>query len=95
MMLQKVEAVLAQRIRPKLNSHGGDIELVELKNDTLTLRLLGACVTCPGNQQTLSEVIEASLKEECPNLKEVKVLFGVSNDLIQEALKILRTNKDS
>jgi Fe-S cluster biogenesis protein NfuA len=69
-MKEKVEEVLAQ-IRPMLQRDGGDVELVEVEDGTVKVRLTGACGGCPMATMTLKRGIEAKLKEEIPELKEV------------------------
>jgi Fe-S cluster biogenesis protein NfuA len=69
-MKEKVEEVLAQ-IRPMLQRDGGDVELVEVEDGTVKVRLTGACGGCPMATMTLKRGIEAKLREEIPELKEV------------------------
>lgn len=89
--MQKILEVIEQKIRPALNAHGGDIEFAEMTPDgVVKVRLSGACAACPGAQQTMSELVEASLKDACPEVRSVILLHGVNEDLIAQALKILR-----
>ncbi|MFH1150197.1 MAG: NifU family protein [Actinomycetota bacterium] len=70
-MKEQVEEVLDQ-IRPMLQRDGGDVELVEVAEDgTVKVRLTGACGGCPMATMTLKRGIEAKLKEEIPEVKEV------------------------
>jgi Fe-S cluster biogenesis protein NfuA len=69
-MEEKVIAVL-NKIRPKLQVDGGDVELIEVKDGKVKLKLTGACGTCPMSQLTLKIVIENILKKEIPEIKEV------------------------
>ena len=67
----KVKNII-EAIRPNLQSHGGDIELVGIEEDnTVKVRLQGACSGCPGAQQTLKMGVERLLKEKLPEVKEV------------------------
>jgi len=67
----KVQEIIGQ-IRPALQSHGGDIELVSVEEDkTVKVRLRGACSGCPGARATLKNGAEATLKEQLPDVKEV------------------------
>lgn len=70
MMREKVEAALAQ-IRPVLVADGGDVELVDVSEGVVTLRLSGACAGCPMATITLRHGIERVLKEQVPEVKEV------------------------
>jgi nitrite reductase/ring-hydroxylating ferredoxin subunit/Fe-S cluster biogenesis protein NfuA len=59
-------------VRPMLQGHGGDVELVAVKPpDTVEIRLVGACHGCPASGQTLTEGIEKSIKEFCPEIVHI------------------------
>lgn len=60
------------KVRPYLQSDGGDIELVELTDDMVVkVRLKGACHGCPFSQQTMKMGVEQSIRKEIPQIKEV------------------------
>jgi Fe-S cluster biogenesis protein NfuA len=69
-MRDKVEAVLAQ-IKPALQADGGDVELVDVTDGVVKLRLTGACSGCPMATITLKMGIERALKQQIPEVKEV------------------------
>jgi Fe-S cluster biogenesis protein NfuA len=69
-MQDKVQAALDQ-VRPALLADGGDVELVDVKDGVVTLKLTGACVGCPMASMTLKNGIERVLKEQVPEVKEV------------------------
>jgi Fe-S cluster biogenesis protein NfuA len=69
-MREKVEAALAQ-VRPALQADGGDVELVDVREGVVMLRLTGACGGCPMATMTLRQGIERALKAEVPEVKEV------------------------
>ena len=59
-------------VRPNLQAHGGDVELISVEQDnTVKVRLQGACSGCPGAKMTLKMGIERLLKEHIPQVKEV------------------------
>jgi Fe-S cluster biogenesis protein NfuA len=59
-------------VRESLQSHGGDVELVGIDDDnTVKVRLQGACQGCPGAAMTMKNGIEKILKEKIPAVKEV------------------------
>ena len=70
-MREKVEEVL-QQIRPHLQADGGDVELVDVEDGVVTVRLTGACNGCPMSQMTLKNGIERVLKENVPEVKTVE-----------------------
>ena len=69
-MQEKVEEVL-NKIRPNLVRDGGNVELVEVNDGTVKVRLVGACAGCPMSTMTLQMGIEKILKQEIPEIKEV------------------------
>jgi Fe-S cluster biogenesis protein NfuA len=69
-MKEKVEAALAQ-IRPALQADGGNVELVDVNNGTVTVKLTGACSGCPMAAMTLKSGVERVIKEEVPEIVEV------------------------
>jgi len=69
-MREKVEAAL-DRIRPALQADGGGVELVDVNEGVVKLRLTGACGGCPMSAMTLRFGIERALKGQIPEIKEV------------------------
>ena len=69
-MKEQVEKVLEQ-IRPFLRADGGDVELVEVNEGVVKVRLQGACSGCQMSLITLKDGIERILKRELPQVKEV------------------------
>jgi Fe-S cluster biogenesis protein NfuA len=69
-MNEKVKAALEQ-IRPALQADGGDVELVDVKDGVVKVKLTGACGGCPMATMTLKKGIERVLKQQVPEVKEV------------------------
>ena len=71
-------------VRPLLQGHGGNVELVKIDlPDTVEIRLLGACDGCPASGLTLTEGIEKAIREHCPEIVTIKKVKGsphVSNE---------------
>ncbi len=63
-----------EKIRPMLQRDGGDIELVEVTDGVVKVRLTGACKGCPMSQMTLKQGVERMLLKEVPGLKEVQAV---------------------
>ena len=70
---KSVELAL-EKIRPLLQRDGGDIELVEVTDGVVRVRLTGACKGCPMSQMTLKQGVEKMLMQEVPGLKEVQAV---------------------
>jgi len=69
-MRDKVEEIL-NKIRPNLVRDGGNVELIEVNDGTVKVKLTGACAGCPMSTLTLKMGIERILKQEIPEVKEV------------------------
>lgn len=70
---EKVEEVLKE-IRPRLQIDGGDIELVDINDSVVKVKLTGACGTCPMSNMTLKFTVEAILKEKVPEITAVETV---------------------
>ena len=61
-----------EKVRPYLQSDGGDITLIEVTDDmTVKVELTGACHGCPYSMQTLKAGVEQAIKKEVPEIREV------------------------
>jgi len=61
--IKKIEEVLEREIRPGLKKDGGDIELIDVDGDFVTVSLRGACKSCTKSQTTIKEYVEKKLRE--------------------------------
>jgi Fe-S cluster biogenesis protein NfuA len=67
----RVEKVLDQ-IRPSVQQDGGDLELVDIVDGVVQIRLAGSCVGCMYSMMTLQAGVERMLKEQVPEIKAVE-----------------------
>lgn len=68
---EKVEDALKE-VRPMLEADGGNVELISVSDDgKVTLKLTGACGSCPMSQMTLKMGVERIIKKKVPEIKEV------------------------
>ncbi len=72
-MQEKVEEALKE-IRPLLQADGGDVELVDVTDGVVKVRLKGACMGCPMATVTLQQGIKRAIKERVPEVKDVVAL---------------------
>ncbi|MDB4868561.1 MAG: NifU family protein [Cohnella sp.] len=63
------------KLRPFLQRDGGDVELVDVEDGIVKLRLMGACGSCPSSTITLKAGIERALLEEVEGIEEVIQVF--------------------
>ncbi|EST53536.1 nitrogen-fixing protein NifU [Brevibacillus panacihumi W25] len=73
-VMDQVQEVL-DKLRPYLQRDGGDVQLVDVEEGVVKLRLMGACGSCPSSTITLKAGIERALIEEIPGIKEVQQVF--------------------
>ncbi len=69
-MKEKVQEVI-EKIRPLLQRDGGDIQLIDVSDGVVKVKLQGACGSCPMSAMTLKMGVERQLKQEIPEIKEV------------------------
>jgi Fe-S cluster biogenesis protein NfuA len=60
-----------EKIRPILQRDGGDVEFVSFEDGVVNVRMQGACGGCPGALMTIKMIIERTLVEDVPGVKEV------------------------
>ncbi len=70
-MLRKIEALFDEQVRPSLASHGGNVEIIDLDNDKLFVKLHGGCQGCSSSKVTLKDGIEQLVKKNFPMINEV------------------------
>jgi Fe-S cluster biogenesis protein NfuA len=70
-MKEKVQKII-DKIRPTLQADGGDVELIDVVDGIVSVKLQGACAGCPMSQMTLKNGIERLVKQELPEIKSVE-----------------------
>lgn len=89
--MKRIEAVLDEKVRPALRSHGGEIEVDRLEDGVLYVKLLGQCAGCPSADLTNETLVEAELTAALPELvKKAAVVQTVSDELWEQAKRLLR-----
>lgn len=73
---ERVDAAL-QAIRPMLDSHGGDVEIVAIEPPRVDVRLLGACDGCPASALTFYSGVKKAIQDAIPEISEVKQVKGL------------------
>lgn len=87
---QRIEAVLEEQVRPFLQSHGGEVTLMDYQDGVLTVELLGSCAGCPSADLSTKSLIEDAVRQAVPEVHAVELSLGVSPHLLDFAKRILR-----
>jgi Fe-S cluster biogenesis protein NfuA len=78
-VIDKVEEAL-DKIRPYLEADGGNVEIIGLENDVLSLKLLGNCGNCPMSTMTMKAGVEEAIIKAVPQIREVRAVNLTSLD---------------
>ena len=70
-IVAEIEKIL-DKIKPYLNSEGGDLEFLKFEDGIVYIRMLGACIDCGALDSTLKDGIELALVNEIPEVIEVR-----------------------
>jgi Fe/S biogenesis protein NfuA len=70
-MLHKIEKLFNDQIRPALAAHGGNVELIDLDNNKLYLRMVGGCQGCSSSTATLRDGIQTLVKQNFPEIEDI------------------------
>ena len=73
-----------EKVRPYMDSHGGGVELLEIQNGVVRLRLEGSCESCQASTMTLKYAVEDAIYEAAPEVADVEAV-GLSDDEEEEA----------
>ena len=83
----KIRDLLEDKVNPRLGSHGGSASFRVYEDGVLHVRLMGQCANCPAAIPENETLIFEELKEYLPELREVRIITGVSDELIGWARK--------
>lgn len=70
-MIRKIELLFDEQVRPSLAAHGGNVEIIDLDNDKLFVRLTGGCQGCSSSSATLKDGIQTLVKKHFPEITEL------------------------
>ena len=70
-MKEQVQEAI-NKIRPMLQADGGDVELIEVEDGIVKVKLQGACAGCPMSQMTIKNGVERVIKQYVPGIKSVE-----------------------
>ena len=74
-MIGKIQEIIESQVRPALQSDGGDIELIDVEDGIVKVRLVGACAHCPSSALTLYQGVEKMLMDLVPGVKGIEQVW--------------------
>ncbi len=86
----EVEAVLDEYVRPALAAHGGDLKVAGVEGGVVFFHLTGRCAGCAAADQTSEELINRELISRVPGIKKAILANGISPELLEQTLALLR-----
>jgi Fe-S cluster biogenesis protein NfuA len=81
-----------ERVKPQLDAHGGSVELVEIADGVVRLRLNGSCKGCPSSADTLKLAIEAAIYAAAPDVTAIQAEGSVETESPGGFVQIARMN---
>lgn len=70
-MIRKVEKLFDEQVRPALAAHGGNIEIIDIDNNQLFVKMTGGCQGCASSTATLTEGVERIVKQNFPEINKI------------------------
>ena len=88
-MLEQIEQVLNEKVRPQLALHGGELRSISCEDGVYRFAFLGRCAGCPAASITTEELIRSAITEAIPAVKDVVLVERVDEELMAQARAIL------
>lgn len=89
MIEEKIQKVINEKVKPYLGEHNGDIEFLGIEDGIVKVKLLGQCSGCVSAKYTVENIVEASMKEEIPEVERVELISCISEETLDVARRIL------
>lgn len=86
---------VVERLRAYTQSHGGDVELVDVSEDTVFVRLSGACNGCSMSAVTLRTGVEDALREQVPEITRIEVVPNDPTPAVMPLVALQRAGRDA
>lgn len=88
----EIEAVLDEHVRPYLATHGGDMKVDGVEGGVVFFHLMGRCVGCAAADQTSEGLINKVLTERVPGIRKAILVNGISPEILEQTLELLRNH---
>ena len=91
-IISEVEEALDKYVRPYLAAHGGDLTVAGVEGGVVFFHLTGRCAGCAAADKTSEELINRELVEHVPGIKKAVLANGISPELLEQTLALLRAH---
>jgi Fe-S cluster biogenesis protein NfuA len=91
-VLESIERVLDESVRPVLREHEGDVRVVSFEDGVLKVKMQGACNNCPSAVSDVERMVAAEVLAAVPEVKRVALAAGVSDELLEMARELMKSH---
>jgi Fe-S cluster biogenesis protein NfuA len=89
-VLDSIERVLDESVRPVLREHGGDVRVMSFENGALRVKMRGNCNNCPSAVFDVEQLVAAEVRAAVPEVESVALAAGVSDELLEMARALMK-----
>ena len=91
-VLELIERVLDESVRPILREHEGDIRVVSFEDGALKVKMQGSCSNCPSAVFDVEQLVAAEVQTAIPEVRSVSLAVGVSDELLEMARELMKSH---
>jgi Fe-S cluster biogenesis protein NfuA len=89
-VLESIERVLDESVRPVLREHQGDIRVMSFEDGVLKVKMQGSCNNCPSAVFEVEQLVTAEIQAAVPGVQRVALDTGVSDELLEMARALMK-----
>jgi Fe-S cluster biogenesis protein NfuA len=89
-VLESIEGVLDESVRPVLREHQGDVRVVSFEDGVLKVKMQGNCNNCPSAVFDVEQLVAAEVQAAIPEVTRVALDVGVSDELLEMARELMK-----
>ena len=90
-ILESIERILDEKVRPVLREHSGDVRVASFADGVLKVKMQGNCNNCPSAVFDVEQLVAAEIREAIPEVREVALTAGVSDELLEMARELMKS----
>jgi Fe-S cluster biogenesis protein NfuA len=90
-VLESIERVLDESVRPVLREHEGNVRVISFEDGVLKVKMQGSCNNCPSAVFDVEQLVAAAVQAAIPQVERVALATGVSDELLEMARKLMQS----